>query len=463
MGEHGMRITALAGKPVLDHVRYDLTELGYTNDEFVLEGRARSYSDDTQALFTTRLVVRRPIDVTQSNGTVFVEWLNVSGGLDVAVEWTYAHRHLMRKGFSWVGVSVQRAGIEGGGIAKGLHLKLADSGRYESLSHPGDAYAFSIFTQAAQVLRENPEALLGNPGPHRLLGCGQSQSASFLTTYINVVDEETGILDGYLVHGRPAAQADLSGSMPTVRLADVGIGETIGRQLGDRAAPIRGDVRVPVLTLQAECDVAVLRSFLARQPDADRHRLWEVAGTSHADTYMLSAHASDDGRLPAAELARALSSAQPLPGMATSAPINSGPQFHYVMQAAIEHLDRWVGGGEPPPYAGRLDIATPEAADPLARDELGNALSGIRSPWLDVPTSTLSGVGQRGGSFTFLFGSTTAFDAEALKRLYPRGRSDYLAQFSASLEETIAAGFILPDDRLEILALAEAATPASLG
>ena len=43
------------------------------------------------------------------NGTVVVEWLNVSGGTDDAPEWTLSHNQLIRDGFAWVGVSAQRS------------------------------------------------------------------------------------------------------------------------------------------------------------------------------------------------------------------------------------------------------------------------------------------------------------------------------------------------------------------
>jgi hypothetical protein len=89
-------------------------------------------------------------------------------------------------------------------------------------------------------------------------------------------------------------------------------------------------------------------------------------------------------------------------------------------------------------------------------DGHGNAEGGVRTPRLDVPTARLSGLGQSGESFAFLFGRTEPFDAPTLASCYPGGPSDYLERFRNSLAATIAAGFILPDDRAEILAFAEA-------
>jgi hypothetical protein len=58
-----------------------------------------------------------------------------------------------------------------------------------------------------------------------------------------------------------------------------------------------------------------------------------------------------------------------------------------------------------------------------------------------------------------LFGRTDPFDDDTLSSLYPRGREEYLKRFEASLDAAIAAGFILDDDRAEILGVAAASYP----
>src|SRR6266550_2408912 len=69
-----------------------------------------------QAPFATRLVVCRPSDPGAFTGTVILEWLNVSAGFDAPAHWMLTHRQVIRAGWAWVGVSAQRAGIEGGSI-----------------------------------------------------------------------------------------------------------------------------------------------------------------------------------------------------------------------------------------------------------------------------------------------------------------------------------------------------------
>jgi hypothetical protein len=171
------------GAPFLgEPLAYDLAAAGYSNEEFFLSGNARSYTASPgEASYRTRAVVRRPLDENRFNGAVVVEWLNVSGGVDAGPDWSFTHRHLMREGAAWVGVSAQRVGIEGGGFAAvSLPLKKVNAERYGTLEHPGDAFSFDIFSQAGRAARRG--ALLGGNTPRQVLAIGESQSAIFLVT-----------------------------------------------------------------------------------------------------------------------------------------------------------------------------------------------------------------------------------------------------------------------------------------
>ena len=63
-------------------------------------------------------------------------------------------------------------------------------------------------------------------------------------------------------------------------------------------AAIRDDVDVPVLIVETESDLTFLGYFAARQDDSENVRLWEVAGTAHADSYLTVAGRTDRGRSP---------------------------------------------------------------------------------------------------------------------------------------------------------------------
>ena len=439
---------------------YDLEHLGYLEAEFEARGHARSYRSVGErrqdgrlttevadsAPFITRLLVRRPASRADFSGTVVVEWLNVSGGIDAFPDWDYLHRHIIRRGDAWVGVSAQKAGIDGGGLAEGIHLKLFDSERYGHLSHPGDAFSFDVFTQVGRALRTGESPLLGDLAANRLLAVGESQSAAFLATYVNGVDPLVRVFDGFFLHGRPAVRAEFNGTF----------GSRVENEQSDAMAhfpeQIRADARVPVLLLSSETDVTALRNAAIEQADSENVRVWELPGAAHADTYLLVASRADGGQLEPAEFARILEPITELVIMTVEKPINSAPHQHYVAQAALEHLDRWVGHGEAPPAAARLKLLDDDTT--CQRDELGNARGGIRNPWVDVPIRILSGEGQEGEGFAYLFGTTAPLEPEAMARLYPEGCDDYLAAFTPALDQTIAAGYILEADRDEILAVA---------
>jgi hypothetical protein len=452
------------GTPVSTLGAFDLNGQGYAVEEWFLAGTASSWrpagelGDDGRwavaaagsGPFQTRLLVCRPADPSRFGGTVVVEWLNVSGGGDGSPDWFFLHRHLMREGAAWVGVSAQKAGIDGGGIFdSGQDLKSVALERYAPLVHPGDAFAFDIFSQAGAALRTGAGPL-ADLVLETLLAIGESQSAMFLVTYVNAVDPLACVYDGFVIHGRGASGASLEGRM--------------GRQSEGASGAvhrIRSDVRVPVITVQSETDVMRFAGFRARQPDGDRFRLWEIAGAAHFDTYGLVGAHRDDGSLSAQELAALIAPTDEVMGHKAASLVNSGPQQHYVLNAAMAHLEAWVRRGNSPPSADRL--ATTGGDDRvLALDELGIARGGVRTPWVDAPVAVLSGLGQEGAMFTPLFGVTRLFDDANLARLYPNGRKQYLAEFERCLDQAIASGFILTADRDEILALAAAACPPGL-
>jgi hypothetical protein len=226
------------------------------------------------------------------------------------------------------------------------------------------------------------------------------------------------------------------------------------RHLRQSPEAIRKDVRVPVLILQSETDVALLGGGLIDQQDSEGIRLWEMAGTAHADTYLLFGAARDGGNLTADHLAGLLQPTNEVLGMTTASAINSGPQQHYISNAAIAHMCRWASGGDLPPQAPRLTLN--ESGSGFVADQHGNAQGGIRTPWVDVPIATLSGLGQTGAIFSSLFGRTEPFSSSRLNDLYPGGQTEYLRRFAGQLDHTIHEGYLLAEDREEILALAAA-------
>ena len=159
------------GTPSIAATTFDLGEVGYVQEEFFLSGTARAFTSTAalgtdgkwsvavgeSAAYKTRIVVHRPAGRKKFNGTVVVEWLNVSGGVDAGPDWMLAHTELIRSGYVWVGVSAQIVGVEGGpGLVPvaSLPLKTVDPERYATLRHPGDSFSYDIFSQVGQALRQ---------------------------------------------------------------------------------------------------------------------------------------------------------------------------------------------------------------------------------------------------------------------------------------------------------------------
>lgn len=441
---------------------------GYLEEEFFLSGTANSYRLGDQGVepagaeaYHTRLVVRRPAEPEKFNGTVIVEWFNVSGGADGGPDWMVAHRQIMRSGAAWVGVSAQQVGIDGGGIlGTGVGLRESNPERYGSLRHPGDAYSFDIYSHAGHAVRDPATRVLGGLAPARVIAIGSSQSAMFLVTYINSVDPQARIYDGFIVHGRGSRGADLSGEGLRRRTsADPADMERMAAEWRARGGEAIPDARVPVITVQSETDVIEMSGILARCADGQNTRIWEIAGAAHFDTYGLITSHEDDGRLSVERLAELMGPTDEPLGLKSEEPVNSAPQLHYVLQAALTHLERWVGGGVAAPQAPLLETTGEDSEPTLARDDNGNARGGLRTPWVDVPTAVVSGMGAKGEGFTRLFGVTRPFPPAKLATLYPGGRDEYTERFSAAAESARAAGFLLEADIPEILAVARVSFP----
>jgi hypothetical protein len=138
-------------------------------------------------------------------------------------------------------------------------------------------------------------------------------------------------------------------------------------------------------------------------------------------------------------------------------PTNAGAH-HWILQSAFYRLDRWLRTGTPPPVGPLLTVASTGPTVVLARDAHGNALGGIRSPQVDVPVATLTGISS-GPGFCRLFGSTVPFPPEKLAALYPR-HGAFASAWRRATTAAVDAGFILGKDAGE---LRRAGTESTVG
>ena len=461
------------GAPVLVGTFIDLPGLGYTTEtEYLVSGRASAYVNvnelqtdgkwqvepSGEADYGTRVVVIRPTDPATFNGTVIVEWLNVSAGFDSPPDWLQAHTEITRSGFAWVGVSAQKVGVDAllDGSACAANPTCLQADRYTNLglSHPGDFYSYDIFSQVAQALRAPGQtSLLGNLEVKHLIAAGESQSAGRMMTYVNAFAPLHAMFDGYLVHSRTSGSAGLQ--QEGIGICDVAI-----------PAPdivnVRDDLGVPTIMLQTETDLFILGSYPDNQDDSDNFRLWEVAGTAHVDLYTFLQGREDDGTDPSFTAVSEVQIPVNFPPFTvidcSPYPVNSGPQ-RLVVNAAFRALNTWIVDGTPAPRADRLKVKGSPPA--FVKDEFGNTLGGVRTPYVDTPIATLEGEGQPQTDFSeveescdinldnvnfcFLSGTTSLFDANTLGDLY-QSNDAYIEALNIATDEAVEKGFLLRED-----------------
>ena len=436
------------GSPTFDKTLYgtsfNLSKVGYEKTQFFVSGTAHSYvpaqplthdgkwkiTAGVSAPYRTRIAVYRPINPKRFNGTVVVEWLNVSGGTDDSPDWTLSHNELIRDGFAWVGVSAQQVGVDA--------AKSTDPAKYSSLSHPGDSFSYDIFSQAGEAVRKDAKTLLDGLRPRTLIAAGESQSAGRLMTYIDAVQPIAHVYQGFLVHSQFGTGAPLA-QTPQTNIA------------APNPTTVRSDIGVPVLEFETETDVdnSNLTDRL-HYGNTKWFRLWEVAGSSHYDYYGLAIGPNDTGNGQGAvqNLAAMQNPTRtPVGGFNCAVPINTGGT-HWALDAAVFWLNRWVVTRTPPPRAPVL--ATTHVSPVVYKlDANGNVLGGVRTPQVDAPIAALGSQGNSGG-FCFLFGSTVPYTAPHLASLY-ESHGQFVAAWARAVKRDRADGFLLPADAAELL------------
>jgi hypothetical protein len=428
----------------------DLSAYGYREDEFFLAGVAHRYlprpgtelgrdghwqvAPVETSPYKTRLVVYRPADARAFNGTVLVSWNNVSAGFD---GYTVDSPEILESGYAYVAVTVQRAGVDGMGEHP-MGLTAWDPERYGSLSISSDDYSFDIFTQAARAVaadRSHSSDPLDGLDVKHLVGTGGSQSAGRLATYINAVEPLEGIFDAFFPFLYFGGGAPLEVGEYVFNPAAAGA----RRGLPSVACLLRDDLDARVMVVNSE--VEAIACYGVRQPDTDRFRYWEVAGTAHISAQSMRARA-DAMRRDVGDAAR-----MNVTGV-NEVPINP------VVQAAHRQLQSWLETGAPPPVQPRIEFA----GDPpdVVRDEQGIARGGIRLPQVEVPIATNSAVSTPGSGMGFLGGSCVLFPPEKIRSLYGNVET-YLARFEQAARAAEKSGVLLSRDVEPIVAEARAA------
>ena len=447
-----------------DHqlVPQDLRRRGYVEEEYVVSGTANVYEwpapgpavvRTPNAPYTTRVLIRRPAKHRHFSGNVIVEMLNPSNLFDLNIGWALSHEQFMRNGDVWVGITAKPIAVAA--------LKTFDPTRYASLSFANplslddprnctniqtvvdppqlrsrsteDGLIWDIYSQVGAWLRSGAKS---NPLAHRVehaYGFGYSQTGGYLVDYINaihplvVASDGRPIYDGYLVG---VAGGAFVGAVPINQCSPAPPVTDPRRQFKD--------VGVPVIRVMSQSDY--LLGIASRRPDgdaaSDRFRHYEMAG---------AAHATPDELYFSATTADIVKAGRPVPPAAC----NEGPRSRFPssihFDAALQNLDLWVRRRLAPPHGDPIAVV---GGAPVL-DEFGNVVGGLRSPFVDVPTSTWFG-SSTGASFCFIAGHEVPLPQTTLERLYPT-HGAYVRAVVRDVARLVAHRFLTVPDGLKLI------------
>ena len=425
----------------------DLGKVGYTEREFYADGAANRYRGalpgalatarlvDSNWPYRTRVLVRAP-KPDKFNGTLVVEWANVTAGQDVDFAFAEAHDYLTREGYAVAVVSAQKVGVD--------RLKTWSPKRYGSLSVdassldpadgsklddcpgvpacPGDPLSWDIMTQVSKALKDNGGDNQPLPGlkVNKVIALGESQSAMRLTVYYDAIQPIHNFFDGFVFF--------------------------------DLAGPLRTDQPVPGISVNSE---STARFF--QFTNASRYlRTWAVAGASHSSLYgsaYVDAMVLRDKSLQGPD--GPISFSQMLGSMDCDFTPNFSTVDHgLVLDKALDVVNTWSDAGE---AAAPSALFERDSSGNLKRDADGNVVGGIRLAQFTAPTADIVPNGKT--IFCVLGGRHRDFTAAELKARYGT-HEQYVAQVRAAMTSAEEQGYILPDDRDAAIRAAEGSNVA---
>lgn len=435
------------GTSLMGAAAVDLSASGYTEHEFYADGLANRYRGaaigslktaeiiDGNWPYRTRVIVRSP-KANKFNGTLVVEWANVTAGQDIDFAFAESYRYLMREGYAVAVVSAQQVGID--------RLKTWNPARYGSLTTavgnedpkdgskidtcgpapvcPGDALSWDIMTQVSKALKDNAGDVKPLPGMTvgKVIALGESQSAFRLATYYNTIQPIYEFFDGFTFL--------------------------------DFAPQLRSDLTVPAISVRSESTSILFPDT----PTSDFVRTWAVAGASHSSLYganYVDAMVLRDGSIPGANGPMSFAQSLAAQNCALS-PLFSTVDSGLVLNAALNGVNTWIKTGKP---AAPTRTFERDAAGTVVRDAAGNIKGGIQLSQFLAPTAEITPNGP--ALFCVLAGHHRDFTAAELKTRY--GTHDaYVAEVRAAMTEAEKEGYVLPLDRDAVIHAAETSTIA---
>ena len=404
---------------------------GYVEQEYLFGGTADALDGDGRALatgleYTTRILVRRPADAARFRGVVFIEPFHHIVENPIVYRWI--SDWLLDRGHAWIGVTVHTGtftkhyGAPGGvpllqrsdpdRYAR-LHLTPFDdppplrmhlgAGGFDPLEMRwsqmvGHAQGLGIVGSLAKLVKGNdPESPLHDLDVRFVVGIGASQTGNFWRAFVDFHGDDAA----RLADGRAAIDAYLTLIAPAPQRVpdDAAFVHVLSE------AEVVGTLNPRMMTAAEDRDTPVVRGY-------------EIAGSAH----MLRS--------------------EQIPGMdrAAHSAEHTDEPFDMLLRAIADNLVASLRDGTPMPSGARI-TRDPHALDGVARDEHGNAIGGLRAPWVEVPTAQYL----PRCSCSPTTGEKIPFSDDEIARLY--GDADTLrAARSRSIDDLVERRLLLPVD-----------------
>jgi hypothetical protein len=408
----------------------DIGEIGYVEEEYFIEGTARRYApvgklkgdgkwslrEDGAAPYKTRFIVRRPADPARFNGTVVLEWANVSAGYEITLT---DSEGLYKEGFAYVAASAQRNGLYG--FAENPQGLIAwDGGRYGGLSIPDDGLSYDIYTQIARAVgKDRPRGgidPMGGLEVGKLFAAGASQSGSRVLSYANGVQPTENAFDAVIPVVSAGRGTDFSRETAHVKEG----GKTKVRNVSTR---VREDINCKAFIINTQTEAAALGKLA--QPDTPSIVSWQVAGAAHFAPYAMDAVIARNER---DGITGAL-------GDGGASRLRAA-DWTYVYEAALVRIGEWIDAGKQPPAIAPLDTINIFLG--CRKDARGNAKGGVRLPEITAPIAKYDVNIMSGLSY-----SAYAFKQSDLLKLYPTHKA-YVDSVTREANAAATLGIILP-------------------
>jgi hypothetical protein len=454
----------------------DFTEIDYIEDEYFMSGTANIYEESehqkpkviiSDAPYTTRLLIRRPKEKQKFSGNIVIEILNATAMIDIDRMWVNSWQFFTRNGDIYIGITSKGHVVDS--------LKKFNSVRYEAinwsnpqpdripskeildgpfpfLSQYESGLFWDMLIDLAKLLRTD-DALnpISDYGKGMLFLTGWSQSGSYLARILHTfayLQENTvdgPLFDGYLLAGCGATKAPLNAYSPGTALSFFKGGIPQGSILGGKE---------PVMAINTESENR-LAYWYGDFDDPDfKFRTWDIPASSHDTDYNLIEYYEGQGRLDLNKI-NISNGWEGFEGEPMDCP------YEPIFNAAFFHLYNWARYKIPAPHAPKIKTKisiNPETGeDPFGSyaenvtDHYGNAVGGIRHPVADCPTGVYTSFSKTAtGGVQPMFGSVMPFSQEQLKVLYGT-LENYRTLVARSTDNAISLGFILPDDRNELI------------